>query len=94
MNFTTKEKKILDFYIAECRDLKNWLKDQASGVCCYSDFRGLGMDDKTLKGVVGSLVKKGILIPEDDFTVDPLFKTEQVLWLNPEYVESILRKEK
>jgi len=90
MKFTSNEKTILDLYIKEIGDLEYWLEDQGSLVLAYSDFTGCDIKEESLKGVIGSLVKKGLLFPDDDFT--PQMKKEgfeQSLFLNENYVKQI-----
>jgi len=97
MEFTRNERLILNYYIRQMStidEMEYWLEDQGSTVLGYSDFTACDIKDESLKGVIGSLVKKGILTPDADF--DAQMKKEgfeQALFLSPDYVRMIIEQQ-
>jgi len=92
MELTANEKKVISHYVHEIcggdmDTLSGWLYDTGILYLSFSDFSQLGFTEKSLKGIIGSLVKKNILTPDADFDDDMKKQGfEQALFLNEKFI--------
>ena len=86
IELTELEKKVVDYFNFNYKDLESNLQDNANFVD-FSDVEGI--EAKVLRGVFSSLIKKGIIFYAEDCDVFYISNTGVILFFLINYPEEV-----